>query len=193
MFCLLLYCNRLSMRDTPHHVGWLQELIQDVPVGNASHSCGNHIKASCVYMAFNTDSSSNNNDNGYLERLTHVGPKRSHIFKGACVQCTHTRTHAHSHTHTHIHTAVYIRAMELKKRVLKRKGFQGRFKRSDRGSMMDRNKELVPNSWILVAIIIRERALPTVTELCLEGQCSEHLGVCSRAELVGRSVKVENL
>ena len=81
--------------------------------------------------------------------------------------------------------------MELKKRVLKRKGFQGRFKRSDRGSMMDRNKELVPNSWTLVAI--RERALPTVTELCLEGQCSEHLGVCSRAELVGRSVKVENL
>ena len=104
LFCLLLYCNRLSMRDTPHHVGWLQELIQDVPVGNASHSCGNHIKASCVYMAFNTDSSSNNNDNGYLERLTHVGPKRSHIFKGACVQCTHTHTHARTHTHTHTHT-----------------------------------------------------------------------------------------
>ena len=37
---------------------WTQELIHDIPVGNAGHSCGNHIKASCVYMAFNTDSSS---------------------------------------------------------------------------------------------------------------------------------------
>lgn len=34
-----------------------EELIQGIPVGNASHSCGNHIKASCVYMAFNVDSS----------------------------------------------------------------------------------------------------------------------------------------
>ncbi|KAL8605329.1 hypothetical protein ACOMHN_031268 [Nucella lapillus] len=34
-----------------------EELIQDIPVGSAGHSCGNHIKASCVYMAFNTDSS----------------------------------------------------------------------------------------------------------------------------------------
>ncbi|XP_076446220.1 coronin-7-like [Babylonia areolata] len=34
-----------------------EDLIHDIPVGNASHSCGNHVKASCVYMAFNTDSS----------------------------------------------------------------------------------------------------------------------------------------
>ena len=54
----------------------------------------------------------------------------------------HTRAHAHTHTNTH---QSHIRAMRLKKRFLKR-GFQGRFKRADRGSMVDRKRELVPDN-----------------------------------------------
>ena len=50
--------------------------------------------------------------------------------------------------------------------------------------MTDRNRELVPDNWSLV----RERALTTV--LCSEAWYSEHSGVCRRAELPGRSVKV---
>ena len=51
--------------------------------------------------------------------------------------------------------------------------------------MADRNRELVPDNWSLV----RERAL--TTGLCSEGWYSEHSGVCRRAELPGRSVKVK--
>ena len=51
--------------------------------------------------------------------------------------------------------------------------------------MADRNRELVPDKWTLV----RERAL--TTGLCSEGWYSEHSGVCRRAELPGRSVKVK--
>ena len=55
------------------------------------------------------------------------------------------------------------------------RGFQGRFKRTDRGRMADRNRELVPDNWSLV----RGRAL--TTELCSKGWHSEHLGLCRRA------------
>ena len=48
---------------------------------------------------------------------------------------------------------------------------------------MDRNRQLVPDSWSLV----RERAL--TTGLCSEGWYSEHSGVCRRAEL---QITVEN-
>ena len=51
--------------------------------------------------------------------------------------------------------------------------------------MADRNREWLPDNWSLV----RERAL--TTRLCSEGWYSEHSGVCSRAELPGRSVKVK--
>ena len=51
--------------------------------------------------------------------------------------------------------------------------------------MADRNRELVPDNWSLV----RERAL--TTGLCSERWYSEHSGVCRRAELLGRSVKVK--
>ena len=51
--------------------------------------------------------------------------------------------------------------------------------------MADRNRELVLHNWGLV----RERVL--TTGLCSEGWYSEHSGVCGRAELPGRSVKVK--
>ena len=57
----------------------------------------------------------------------------------------------------------------------------------DRGRMADRNRELLPDSWNLV----KERAL--TTGLCVEGWYCEHSGVCRRAELLGRSVKVKKL
>ena len=63
---------------------------------------------------------------------------------------------------------------------------QGRLKGTDRGRMTGRNRELVPDNWSQV----RERAL--TTGLCSEGWYSEHSGVCRRAELPGRSVKVKN-
>ena len=50
---------------------------------------------------------------------------------------------------------------------------------------MDRNRELVPDSWSLVG----GRAL--TNGLCMEGWYSEHSGVCRRAEVPGRSVKGE--
>ena len=51
--------------------------------------------------------------------------------------------------------------------------------------MAYRNRELVPDIWSLV----REKAL--TTGLCSEGWYSEHSGVCRRADLPGRSVKVK--
>ena len=79
-----------------------------------------------------------------------------------------------------------MRLEEEEKKVLgKEKGFQGRFKRTDRGRITDTNRELVPDSWSLV----RRRAL--TTELCSKGWYSEHLCLCRRAELQGRSVKVK--
>ncbi|MCB4762261.1 MAG: hypothetical protein LGB06_08425, partial [Sulfurovum sp.] len=60
-------------------------------------------------------------------------------------------------------------------------------KRTNRGRMMDRNRELVPDNWSLV----REREL--TTGLCSEGWYSEHLGVCRRTELLGRSVHMKRV
>ncbi|CAL1541238.1 unnamed protein product [Lymnaea stagnalis] len=42
-----------------------EELIQDIPVHDVTQSCGNHIKASSVYIAFNIDSAGGGNL-GYL-------------------------------------------------------------------------------------------------------------------------------
>ena len=96
-----------------------------------------------------------------------------YIFSNFIAYNTITHMHnTHTHTHTHTCTQSYIRAMGLKKRLLKR-GFQGRFKRNDRGGMMNRNRELVPDNWSLVRL--RERAL--TTGLCSEGWYSEHAGV----------------
>ena len=89
-------------------------------------------------------------------------------------------------THTYTHRGVYQgNGTEEMGGVLEREGFWGRFTRTDRGRMSDRNSELVPDNWSLV----RERAL--TTGLCSEGWYSEHSGVCWRAELPGRSVKVK--
>ena len=57
--------------------------------------------------------------------------------------------------------------------------------RARSGRMTDRNKELVPDN----VSLIRVRAL--TTGLCSEGRYSEHSGVCRRAKLPGRSVKVK--
>ena len=51
--------------------------------------------------------------------------------------------------------------------------------------MAERNRELVPDNWSLV----REKAM--TTGLCSEAWYSEHSGVCRRAELLGRRVKVK--
>ena len=79
----------------------------------------------------------------------------------------------------------YIRTMGLKKSILRRERFQGRFERTDRDRIADRNRELVQNNWSLV----KERSL--TTGLCSRGWYSEHLGVCGRAELPGRSLKAK--
>ena len=78
--------------------------------------------------------SSNNNNNEYLERLTHTGPKRLHVLykyifvKIQCIQherkhtrmhthrlahvCMHARTHTHTDTQTHTHAhQLHIRAI----------------------------------------------------------------------------------
>ena len=83
------------------------------------------------------------------------------------------------------HALIYHRIGTEEKVFEKRKVFKEDFKRTHRGRMTDRNRELVPDKWSLV----RERAL--TTGLCSEGWYSEHSGVCSRAELPGRSVKVK--
>ena len=81
----------------------------------------------------------------------------------------------------------YIRAMGPKKRFLKSKKVFKEDLKELTGRMADRNRELVPGSWSPV----RERALPT--GLTVEGWYSEHSGVCRRAELLGRSVKVKKV
>ena len=81
--------------------------------------------------------------------------------------------------------------MELNKRfffmfvLFKEKGFHGSFKRTDKGRITDKYRELVLDNWSLV----RERAL--TNWFCSEGWYSEHSGVCRRAELPERSVKVK--
>ena len=63
------------------------------------------------------------------------------------------RTHTHARTHEHTHIVVY-QDNRTKGKVFEEKGFQGRFKRNDRGRMADRNRKLVPDNCSLV----RERA-----------------------------------
>ena len=77
--------------------------------------------------------------------------------------------------------------MGPKKRFLKSKKVFKEDLKELTGRMADRNRELVPGSWSLV----RERALPT--GLTVEGWYSEHSGVCRRAKLLGRSVKVKKV
>ena len=115
-----------------------------------------------------------NNNNEYLERLTHTGPKRLHVHgkytvKIQCIQheCTHmsahtdshmhacAHTHTHTHTNTHTHTPVTHQGNETEE---KEKGFQGRFKRADRSRMADKNRELVPDNWSLVRESVRRCA-----------------------------------
>ena len=55
---------------------------------------------------------------------------------------------------------------------MKEIGFQERFERTDEGSIMDKNRELVPGS----SCLKRERGL--TTGLCVEGWYSEYLDVC---------------
>ena len=74
---------------------------------------------------------------------------------------THARTHARTHTHTHTCTYIYVRArarvyysaMGLKTFFLlffKKKTVSRKIERTDRVSMTDRKRELVPGSWSLV-------------------------------------------
>ena len=67
----------------------------------------------------------------------------------------------HTHTYTHTLSCIYIyHSNGTEENVFeKRKVFNElfRFKRNDRGKLMDRNRELVPESWSLV----RERVLTT--------------------------------
>ena len=65
----------------------------------------------------------------------------------------HVHASTHMHTHMHTHRVVY-QGSGTEDKVLKR-GFQGRFKRTDRGRMMVRSRQLVPDNWSLV----REKAL----------------------------------
>ena len=102
---------------------------------------------------------------------------------------THTYTHTHTHTHAHTHTELYINYQRNgtdEKVSSEEKDFQGRFERTDRGRMTDRNRKLVTDSW---GLVIRERALTTGPRS--EEWHSEHSGVCRGAELPGRSVKVK--
>ena len=95
----------------------------------------------------------NNNDNG-LEHLSHTGPKHLllhilltvQIFEIQCIQYT-------------AHTVVY-QGNETEEKFFEKKSFQERFKRTDRGRMQDRNRELVPEGYSLL------RELVPTTGLC---------------------------
>ena len=65
------------------------------------------------------------------------------------VNTTHARTHTRMHAHTHTHSC--LRAMGPKKRFLKRERFWGKiFLKQHRSRMMDRSRQMVPDSWSLV-------------------------------------------
>ena len=72
------------------------------------------------------------------------------------------------------HTRSYLRAAENV--CEKRKLSQGRFERTDWGSITDRNRELVPGRWNRV----RERAL--TAGLSVEGWYFKQSGVCRRVD-----------
>ena len=55
--------------------------------------------------------------------------------------------HIHTHTLTHTHTHTHLRATGLKKGFWKENSFQEHLERTVRGSMTDRNRELLPGSW----------------------------------------------
>ena len=78
-----------------------------------------------------------------ITKMNYIGGKNRREREGD----KHTRMHAHTHQS-------HIRAIRLKKSFWKEKGFQGRFKKDDRGRKSDRNWELVPDNWSLV----KERA-----------------------------------
>ena len=56
-------------------------------------------------------STSNNNNDGDLGRLTRTGPKRLHVLclNGRILtrKIQHARTHARTHTHTHTHARTH--------------------------------------------------------------------------------------
>ena len=60
----------------------------------------------------------------------------------------HVLMHAHTHTHTHTH-ARCLGTGTAEKFCEKRKGFEGRAERANRGSMANRNKEWVSGNWSL--------------------------------------------
>ena len=92
----------------------------------------------------------------------------------------HACIHTNIHMHTHMPAHMCVRAMERKKRsVKKEKGFQGRFESIHRDNMVDRNRELVPGSWN----VVRENALTTGHSLC----------VFRRVELLGKHVNVKKI
>ena len=71
-----------------------------------------------------------------------------YIFSRFGAYNTHMHTHTLTHTHTHTHTS---QDNGTEEKLFEKKGFQGRFKRTDRGRMTDRNRELVPDSWSLAS------------------------------------------
>ena len=97
----------------------------------ASFTCVHtHYTVRCVYIY--------NNNNEYLERLTHTGPKRLHILykyilskfnaynlnahKHAKTYAdSHTYASVHTHTYTHAHTPVTYQGNETEVKVFKKK------------------------------------------------------------------------
>ena len=111
-----------------------------------------------------------------------------HTHTHACVYaCMHVHTCIHTCTHTH----TYLRAVELKKRSVKRERFSSRIKTKNKKTTTDgrsmRSRELVPGSFRLV----RERVL--TTEVCAEWWYSEHWSVCGRMELSRWGEKVKTI
>ena len=82
--------------------------------------------ASCDRKLNNND----NNNNGYLERLTRTGTKRLHVlykyilskFNVSSMNAhTHARTHTDLNTHTHTHTPVAYQGNETEEKVFKKR------------------------------------------------------------------------
>ena len=72
------------------------------------------------------------NNNGYLERLTHTGLKHLHILYIFSRFNTYNMYNTHTHARTH---RVLYQGNGNEEKVSEKKGFQGRFKRTDRGRM----------------------------------------------------------
>ena len=66
-------------------------------------------------------------------------------FKDFSAQtCMHIDRQWHAHSHTCMHTHCTSRGNGIEKKICEKRRV---FERSDRGSMMDRNRELVPGHW----------------------------------------------